>query len=345
MPWLEHSYQTSYDGHEYDAMFCSLCRKWNTIARNGKSVWNKEGCVPIRLDVIIAHEQSEMHKQALFRELSAVNGIDKAYDEFSKKEVDALKDAQTVLFFLIKHNLPHHTLFEPLVNLCISLGASNLPFLFKGKNATYTSSASVNEFLQCQNEVVSTEIEKEISDSGPFGFMIDEYTDVSCNKHLAFVSKYLLDGSSKIAFLQDIQLYNGTAEHIYSKMKSYLETSSVKLNKMTSFACDGPSVMLGKKNGVVAKLKEDNPHIINIHCMNHCLQLAVSKAFNSIPAIKNTDELLEGLFKYYHYSTVKSERLKAVQNILRETGEIDLKANLTVVRGIHTRWLSHEAAV
>lgn len=27
---------------------------------------------------------------------------------------------------------------------------------------------------------------------------------------------------------------------------------------MTSFACDGPSVMLGKKNGVVAILKEDN---------------------------------------------------------------------------------------
>lgn len=67
--------------NECDVMFRSLCRKWNTIARNGKSVWNKEGCVLIRLDVIIVHEQSEMHKQALFRELSAVNGIDKAYDE------------------------------------------------------------------------------------------------------------------------------------------------------------------------------------------------------------------------------------------------------------------------
>lgn len=96
--------------------------------------------------------------------------------------------------------------------------------------------------------------------------------------------------------------------------------------------------MFGKKNGVVAKLKEDNPHIINIHCMNYRLQLAVSKAFNYIPAIENTDELLAGLFIYYHYSTVKSERLKAVQNLLRETGEIDLKANLTVVRGIHTRY-------
>lgn len=41
------------------------------------------------------------------------------------------------------------------------------------------------------------------------GLMIDEYTDVSCNKHLAFVSKYILDGSSKIAFLQDIQLSMG----------------------------------------------------------------------------------------------------------------------------------------
>lgn len=147
---------------------------------------------------------------------------------------------------MIKHNLPHHTLFEQLVNLCITLGASNLPFLFKG------SSASLNKFLECQNEVVNSEIEKEISESGPFGLIVDEYTDVSCNKHLALVSKYILDGSSNIAFLQDIQLFNGTAEHIYSKMKSYLETSSVKLHT-NDLIC-----ILGKKNGVVAILKEDN---------------------------------------------------------------------------------------
>jgi alkyl hydroperoxide reductase subunit AhpC len=71
----------------------------------------------------------------------------------------------------------------------------------------------------------------------------------------------------------------------------------------------------------------------------------VSKAFHSIAMISSTDELLTVLFKYYHYSTVCSESLAAIQNLLRDTGEFEVQDNLTVKRAVHTRWLSHEAAV
>ena len=75
------------------------------------------------------------------------------------------------------------------------------------------------------------------------------------------------------------------------------------------------------------------------------LTLAVSKAFSSVNMIDNTDELLTGLFKYYHYSTVRSESLEAIQNFLRETGDLESQNNLSMKRAIHTRWLSHEASV
>lgn len=73
--------------------------------------------------------------------------------------------------------------------------------------------------------------------------------------------------------------------------------------------------MVGKKTGLIAHLKRDNDSVIHLHCLNHRLQLAVSKAFNSITIMNNTDELLTGLFKYYHYSTVRSESLNAIQNL------------------------------
>ena len=75
-------------------------------------------------------------------------------------------------------------------------------------------------------------------------------------------------------------------------MKNFLaDKTTIKLNKMTSFASDGPSVMVGKKNGVVALLKRDLPNVIDIYCNNR-LQLAVSKAFHKVGETDKIDELL-----------------------------------------------------
>jgi hypothetical protein len=61
--------------------------------------------------------------------------------------------------------------------------------------------------------------------------------------------------------------------------------------------------------------------------------------------ISNTVELLSTLFKYYHYNAVRSETLNAIQTLLRETGYLETINNLSVKKAVHTRWLSHEAAV
>lgn len=216
------------------------------------------------------------------------------FDKLQKKEFDALKDAQKVLYFLIEHNLPYLSLYEPLMKLCIDLGATNLQCLPQTKNATYKSAATAAEFLECQAEVVEKKVNKEIQRSWSYGLMID----VSARKHLALVCKYVDSGSSKLAFLQDVQLENGAAQTIYEAMKKHLDSASIPIDKMTSFASDGPAVMVGKKNEVIAHLKRDNDSVIHLHCLNHWLQLAVSKAFNSITIMSNTNELLTGLFKY-----------------------------------------------
>lgn len=193
--------------------------------------------------------------------------------------------------------MPYPSLYEPLMKLCIDLEATNIQCLPQTKNATYRSAATATEFLECQAEVVEKKVNKEIQRSGSYGLMINEYTDVSARKHLALVCKYVDSGSSKLAFLQDVQLENGTAQTIYEAMKKHLDSASIPIDKMTSFASDGPAVMVGKKNEVIAHLKRDNDSVIHLHCLNHRLQLAVSKAFNSITIMSNTDELLTSLFK------------------------------------------------
>ncbi|CAC5410461.1 unnamed protein product [Mytilus coruscus] len=286
--------EITHDGIMFEAMYCEICIKWNTKSLNGSTIWNKGGCQSLRLDKIKCHETSCMHNQAISMEIKDQTTVSDTLSHQNGKD----------------HSLPHTTLFKPLVELCVELEANNLPYLNKGQNASYTGHSIVNEFLSCQAEVVEKRIQIEIKISQSYGVMIDEYTDISGRKHLALFGKYIhTSWYFKTFILQDIQIPNGTADTILSSIKTYLnDRAGLKLQKMTSFASDGPTVMLG-------------------HCMNHRLQLAVSKTFTTFRKIEKTDELLKGLFKYNHYSTVKSGSLDSLQTLLREMNELETENN------------------
>ena len=244
-PWLRCETAISADGHKFENMFCALCDKWSV--GNNHVVWTKVGCTSIRLDVITRHEESAQHQSCISAELNNSSQIDAISREMDTKEAKPPIDTQKVLYFLVQHNLPHTTLFKLLVDLCVELGATNLSYLNKAKNAQYTSPRIVNEFLQFQADTVEEDVRQRVQNSEVYGLMVDEYTDVSSRKHLAMVTKYVDNGASKLAFLQDVQLPNGTADVIYSSIRDYLKTADIDLAKMTSFASDGPSVMVGKK--------------------------------------------------------------------------------------------------
>ena len=129
-------------------------------------------------------------------------------------------------------------------------------------------------------------------------------------------------------------------------MKDFLtEETTIPLTNMASFASDRASVMVGKKNGVVALVKKDHPNIIDVHCMKHRLQLAVSKALHRTKETDKIDELLNGVFKYYFYSTVKFGSLDSIQTVLKDMGQLEKGNDLFVNTAVHTRWLSHEKAL
>lgn len=117
-----------------------------------------------------------------------------------------------------------------------------------------TSHTTVDKFLECQAEVVEEQVINNIKESSTYGIMVDEYTDVSARKHLAVIGKFMLAGEARLSFLTDIELPNGTTHTIYSSLKGCLTTKGININNMTSLASHGPEVMVGKKNGVVAKL-------------------------------------------------------------------------------------------
>lgn len=80
------------------------------------------------------------------------------------------------------------------------------------------------------------------------------------------------------------------------------------------------------------------PHALFIHCSCHRLQLASIQAAQSVVPVKRMFGTMTSLWKLFHYSPKKAERLKHVQSVLS-------LPELKIVKPSDTRWLSHERCI
>ena len=89
--------------------------------------------------------------------------------------------------------------------------------------------------------------------------------------------------------------------------------------------------MTGHKSGLVTKLRDKQPHLIGIHCVNHKLELAYKDVFRCYDKLKVIDQLLLDLYYFYEMSPLQ---------IAREASGIGNVA-VTSLRVGGTRWVSY----
>lgn len=66
---------------------------------------------------------------------------------------------------------------------------------------------------------------------------------------------------------------------------------------MFAFNSDNCSVMKGKRQGLIAKLREVSPRIIDVGCVCHLANLAVGMSLKSLPF--RVDDLLTDIFHHF----------------------------------------------
>ena len=123
--------------------------------------------------------------------------------------------------------------------------------------------------------------------------MVDEATDTSVLELMVtFVQFYdKVEEKVQVAFLSvDNLLENfdsANSEAISSMMLSTLKDFELSPGSMSSFVSDGASVIVGKNNGVAARLKQTaNSKLVSIHCICHRLALACTDILGDISYIK-----------------------------------------------------------
>ena len=125
------------------------------------------------------------------------------------------------------------------------------------------------------------------------------------------------------------------AEHITRAVQNQMKTVCKDWEaKLVALATDGASVMTGQRSGVVTRLKGDKQYILGVHCMAHREELAYQDAIKKSGMYSKAEELLSGLYVFYHTSPLNRTNLKKAFEIRNEKP-------LMPTRIGGTRWVGH----
>ena len=156
----------------------------------------------------------------------------------------------------------------------------NRHLLLQNKNGLNTKyiNLSPDTIADIQESICSVLTESLVSDikSSPvYSIMLDESTDISVEKKLSICVRYLKLGEPQTIFLCNVDLPDGFAHTIISKVVEQFDKLGIELSKRTSLATDGAAVMMGRKTGVVTQLQSKHSQFcVQTHCIAHRLNLA-----------------------------------------------------------------------
>ena len=109
--------------------------------------------------------------------------------------------------------------------------------------------------MESINVVIIQEIIEEIASANFHTLTVDKSTDISISKCLILYFKYRVSFDYKTTFGGIIQLKSCDASSIVTTVEEFYKKYRLELHKMVMFTSDVTAVMLGRRNGVAAKLK------------------------------------------------------------------------------------------
>lgn len=176
----------------------------------------------------------------------------------------------------------------------------------------HRSQGSQRELFLLLGQALKDEIVKKVKNADSYGLMVDEATDVSVVEQLISFIQFANPetGAPEVHFLsiQNV-LENSTSANaatIVKLIREELSKDGLEINKLSSLASDGASVMTGSRNGVAAKLRETVPTLINIHCICHRLALACNDANDNLTPISQVETVLRQLWSFFENSAARS---------------------------------------
>ena len=337
-PWKVNRKWLSFDKTK-NAMFCTICCERATTGGGTGSKTDQTsnfvtGCRNFRLESVTAHEKSELHTRSV--------GIEAA--KMAKVGTTA---AAKLMETLNKHVFARLTV---LFRNAHALAKTRRPFTDftwlceldekKGTDigTTYRSDKQAQTFTHFIAQQSRDEMSERLK-ATPFISLISDGTQdhAFMEQEIVFL-RSVKAGRVTVDFVSVEHVEKADATGIYNALNAAMGRVGFEkedwTKKLVGFGSDGAAVMSGKKGGVIAKLKADQPLVQGVHCHAHRLELAFKDALGKQPLYIKLDTLLSVLYLFYRNSSLNRSMLKRTFDALR-------KKHIMPTRVGGTRWLPH----
>ena len=171
-----------------------------------------------------------------------------------------------------------------------------------------------------------------------YSIMADESTDVSSKEELSIFGRWIDNGKAVEHFLGIVRAKEVNAEGLAKYLLEFLQERNIPTKKLRGLGFDGGSTMSGVRSGLQVRMRAHVPAALYVHCNCHRLQLAAVTAANEHREIKRVIGTLMTIWKTFHYSPKKAEKLAEIQDVLDTP-------KLKVLKPSDTRWLARERCV
>lgn len=349
--WLEYS-------PEKDAVFCFFCRAFDLSGRaeesftiNGFNKWSKAStCLP-------KHERSVPHKEAMVKlagfKHSSVEGsiatkIDKHHNTIVLKNISYLKDILETLLFCARqgigirgHNEQDHSLLNNRGNFIelLHMRAKDNDiikqyFIDKERRFRYIHPEFQNIFLSLMAKNVQQSLISNIKEAGIYSILVDETQDISRHEQVSICVRYVTESFEPTeVFLGFFKTHSTNAESLVALIKEVLKNNDLNIQNIRGQCYDGAASMRGSYTGVQARIKNENPHAIYVHCYAHILNLCLVDLTKQVKQIRNMFGVLNTL---HNFIGASSKRFSIFES-MRATCS-DSKGPKTLKSLSDTRW-------
>ncbi|XP_077977576.1 zinc finger protein 862-like [Glandiceps talaboti] len=311
-------------------MYCEYCRDFPGLASKTSAFF--VGTTRNRKQALTEHDKSKPHERC--RAAVFVRRQPAPMDRVIANMEDGMRGKMVKLFniayFVAKEELPF-TIFPKLCRLHVKNDCEI------GK--TYFNDHACRAFIQVIADTMKEDLREIVEQSTFLSTMCDGSTDTAVNENELMYVRIIQGGLPQNKFLSIQAVENAHAEGVLQSIDKGFQ-QGLGLNgqqwrmKSVGFGADGASVMMGRKNGVAALIKRDVPYLIEMHCVAHRLELGVLKAIKEETFLQDAKDMLQGIYKQYHYSPKALRELREIAKTLEESV-------LKPVNILGTRWIPH----
>ena len=181
------------------------------------------------------------------------------------------------------------------------------------KGFQHRSAGSEREIIQLIAKIIQDKIVDQVKSCPTYGILMDDMTDVTSKEQMILFIQYYCRKEEKVktkflsveSVLDQSDSCSANAETLFQVFSKKLNELGLDVTKVGGMAPDDALVMLGRNNGVAAKLKAIAPSVIAVHCVCHRLALACADSNQELSYIEKITTYLTELWKLFEYSNQK----------------------------------------